>query len=221
MKTIAVIPAYNEATVIGDVVQQVLGQVDTVIVVDDCSKDETAVVARRSGAQVLRHAVQRGAGRATATGLLAALRLGADLIVTLDADGQHLADEIQTVLAPLRVHDADLVVGCRVQDRKSMPVSRRLGNRFANFWTWALLGASVSDSQSGFRAYSRTAAQRLPLHSRGYEFCSQTLGAAVKLGLKIAEVPITVVYTEYSMAKGQSFWTAVQTLIRIAKAGFR
>lgn len=221
MKTAAVIPAYNEATVIAQVIEGCLGLVDEVIVVDDCSSDETARVARAAGAKVARHPLQRGAGRATATGMQAALLLGADLVVTLDADGQHLPSEIPIVLEPLRAGRADMVVGCRRLKREEMPLIRRAGNRFANLWTWALLGASVSDSQSGYRGYTKEAISKLPLEARGYEFCSQTLGAAARLGLRIEEVAITVIYTEYSKSKGQSFLTSVRTLGRIAKEGMR
>lgn len=221
MKTIAVIPAYNEATVIGDVVGACREYVDTVLVVDDCSADRTAEAARLAGAQVLRHPLQRGAGRATATGLVAALKLGADVIVTLDADGQHLPSEIPGVAAPVKEGRADLVVGCRHLKREEMPLIRRLGNRFANLWTWLILGVSVSDTQSGFRAYSRTAAIKLPLSARGYEFCSHTLGEAARLKLRVAEVPITVIYTDYSKSKGQSLGASLRTLGRIAKEGLR
>lgn len=221
MKTVAVIPAFNEATVLSNVVLQTKEQVDLVLVVDDCSSDDTVAVARAAGAQVLSHPLQRGAGRATATGIQAALRAGAELIVTLDADGQHLPEEIPSVLSPLREGRADLVVGCRTLQRQDMPWLRRAGNRFANVWTWLILGVAVSDSQSGFRAYTRRAAEELPLQARGYEFCSQTLGEAARLNLRIEEVPITVIYSEYSQAKGQSFMTAVKTLGRIAKEGLR
>lgn len=221
MKTVAVIPAYNEGPAVATVVRGALQQVDHVIVVDDSSADDTAVVAREAGAEVVRHALQRGAGRATATGLQAALRLGADLIVTLDADGQHLTEEIPLLFAPLREGTADMTLGCRVLDRASMPRLRRFGNDLANVWTWMLFGVKVSDSQSGYRGFTRATAQRLPLEARGYEFCSETLGEAGRLGLRIAEVPVTVVYTEYSMSKGQSVMTSVKTLARIGKASLR
>ena len=213
--------ADNEASVVAEVVRGCQEFVSHVLVVDDCSQDDTARAAARAGAQVLRHPLQRGAGRATATGLMAALRLEADFIVTLDADGQHLPSEIPDVLEPLRKGTADLVVGCRSKARREMPLIRRAGNRFANLWTWLLLGVSVSDSQSGYRAYTRRAAAQLPLDARGYEFCSHSLGEAYRLGLRIEEVPITVVYTEYSMAKGQSFTTSLRTLGKIAKEGMR
>lgn len=221
MRTVAVIPAFNEATVIADVVRGSLEEVDHVVVVDDCSSDETAEVARKAGAHAISHALQRGAGRATTTGLEAALRLQADIIVTLDADGQHLPAEIGRVLEPLRLGRADMVVGCRPLESDHMPLVRRMGNRFANLWTWAILGVSVSDTQSGFRAYSAETVRKLPLEARGYEFCSHSLGEAARLGLKVEEVPITVVYTDYSRSKGQSLWTSVKTLGRIAREGLR
>jgi len=204
-----------------EVVQRTLLQVDAVFLVDDCSTDDTARAAREAGAQVLRHALQRGAGRATATGLEAAYRWGAHFVVTLDADGQHLPEEIPQLLEPLHRRRADLVVGCRSLEDEEMPPVRRAGNRFANLWTRAILGVAVADTQSGFRAYNRKAIEKLPMEARGYEFCSHTLGEAVKAGLAIEEVPVSVVYTEYSQNKGQSLLTSVRTLGRIAREGLR
>jgi polyprenyl-phospho-N-acetylgalactosaminyl synthase len=218
---VAVIPAYNEAPVIARVVKDCLEQVDVVLVVDDCSTDQTSSEARGAGAQVLRHELQRGAGRATATGLQAALQLGARFVVTLDADGQHLAEEIPVVLEPVQDGRADIVVGCRTYNREDMPHHRRAGNRFANFWTWLHLGVSVSDTQSGYRAYNQRAASQLPLAARGYEFCSHSLAEAARIGLRVEEVPVTVIYTEYSRSKGQSFFTSVRTLGKIAREGLR
>lgn len=221
MKRIAVIPAYNEAKALVPVVQEAFRHVDTVIVVDDCSSDGTAHAARQAGAEVVRHPLQRGAGRATATGIEAALRMGAEFIVTLDADGQHLAEEIPVLLAPLQEGRADLTLGCRLVDRRSMPLIRRFGNCFANYWTWLFFNIKVSDSQSGYRGMTRQTAEKLPLQARGYEFCSETLGEAARLKLRLVEVPITVIYTEYSISKGQSLTTSIKTLARISRASLR
>lgn len=221
MKRIAVIPAYNEAKAVVPVVQEALRHVDAVIVVDDCSSDGTAEAARQAGAEVVRHPLQRGAGRATATGIQAALRMGAEFIVTLDADGQHLAEEIPILLRPLQEGEADMTLGCRLVDRRSMPLIRRLGNSFANYWTWLFFNIKVSDSQSGYRGMTRETAEKLPLQARGYEFCSETLGEAARLKLRLVEVPVTVIYTEYSMSKGQSLSTSIKTLAKISRAGLR
>ncbi len=219
--TVAVIPAFNEAKAIGPVVRGALEKADAVIVVDDASRDDTSAVARRAGAEVVRHPLQRGAGRATATGIQAALRAGADFIVTLDADGQHLTEELPLLVQPLADGEADMTIGCRLLDRASMPRLRRFGNDLANIWTWMLFGVKVSDSQSGYRGLTRAAAEKLPLEARGYEFCSETLGQAGRLGFRIVEVPVTVIYTEYSMSKGQSLLTSIKTLARIGKASLR
>lgn len=221
MKTIAVIPAFNEGPAVAAVVKGALKQADQVVVVDDASSDQTSLVARQAGAEVVRHPLQRGAGRATATGIQAALRLGADFIVTLDADGQHLTEEIPLLVEPLRHGQADLTLGCRLLDRASMPRFRRFGNDLANVWTWMLFGVKVSDSQSGYRGLTRATAQKLPLEARGYEFCSETLGVAGRMGLRIVEVPVTVIYTDYSMSKGQTLMTSVKTLARIGRASLR
>ena len=221
MRRVAVIPAYNEAKALVPVVEEARRHVDAVIVVDDCSSDDTSQAARRAGAEVVRHPLQRGAGRATATGIQAALRLGAEFIVTLDADGQHLAGEIPILLAPLEAGSADLTLGCRTVDRASMPFIRRAGNSFANYWTWFFFGIKVSDSQSGYRGMTQETARKLPLQARGYEFCSETLGEAARMKLRLVEVPVTVIYTEYSMSKGQSVTTSLKTLAKIGRAGLR
>lgn len=221
MEAVAVIPAFNESQVIGSVVREAASQVDLVLVVDDGSSDDTAAEAKAAGASVLVHSLQRGPGRATATGLEAALRLGARFVVTLDGDGQHRPHEIPGLLAPLKAGEADMVLGCRILERQQMPWIRRLGNRVANLWTWLLFGVMVSDSQSGFRAFTREAVEKLPLDARGYEFCSETLGAASRLGLRIQEAPISAVYTEYSQSKGQSNSTAVKTLVKIGRESLR
>lgn len=221
MKVAAIIPARNEARVIASVVEQALGQVSLVIVVDDASEDRTAAEATAAGAIVLRHALPRGVGRATATGLRAALQLGAELLVTLDGDGQHQPNEISTLLLPLHQNRADLVIGCRVLERSAMPRVRRLGNGLANLLTRALYGVTVSDSQSGFRAWRRRAVEQVRMEACGYEFCSASLGAAKRAGLRIVEVPITTLYSEYSLSKGQSVGQAVGTLFEIGRAGLK
>lgn len=221
MKIVAVIPAYNEGPAIAEVVCGARRHAVAVVVVDDASRDDTASAARQAGAEVLRHALQRGAGRATATGIQAALHLGAEIVVTLDADGQHRPDEIPLLTGPLIQGRADLTLGCRLLERSQMPPLRRWGNGLANLWTWALFGVKVSDSQSGFRGLTRRAAEQLPLEARGYEFCSETLGQARRLGLRIEEVPVTTIYTDYSKGKGQDLLTSVKTLVRIGRASLR
>lgn len=214
-KLVAVIPAYNEAGHIGPVVSAVREFADGVIVVDDGSGDSTGAEARAAGARVYRHLVNRGLGGGIATGIRAALEADADIIVTLDGDGQHVPAEVVELAAPIQRGEADLVIGSRMLDPGGMPVLRRVANRFANVCTWALFGVRVSDSQSGFRALSRRAAESLDLRTSRMEVSSEIVAEAARNGFRIAEVPITVIYTDYSLSKGQSLGVGLQTLTKL------
>jgi glycosyltransferase involved in cell wall biosynthesis len=147
--------------------------------------------------------------------LRAALQSGADVIVTLDADGQHLPEEIPRVVAPVLNGTADVVIGCRLLNHKGMPLLRVVANRIADACTWLLFGVYLSDTQSGFRAYSRTAAQSIDIRTSGMEVCSEIIVLAVRSGLRVAQVPITPVYTDYSLSKGQSFYNGIRTLAKL------
>jgi glycosyltransferase involved in cell wall biosynthesis len=214
-KLVAVIPAYNEAGHIGPVVRAVRQFANAVIVVDDGSGDSTGEEARAAGARVYRHLVNRGLGGGIATGLRAALEAGADIIVTLDGDGQHVPEEVLDLAAPIRKGEADLVIGSRMLNPEGMPVLRRVANRFANLCTWALFGVHVSDTQSGFRALSRRAAESMDLRTSRMEVSSEIVAEAARHGFRISEVPITVIYTDYSLSKGQSFGVGLQTLAKL------
>lgn len=214
-KLVAVIPAYNEAGHIGPVVRAVRQFANEVVVVDDGSADATGAEACAAGARVYRHLVNRGLGGGIATGLRAALEAGADVIVTLDGDGQHVPAEILDVIAPIRKGEADFVIGSRMIDPEGMPLVRRVANRCANLCTWVLFGVRVSDTQSGFRALSRRAAESLDLRTSRMEVSSEIVAEAARHGFRIAEVPITVIYTDYSLSKGQSLGVGLQTLAKL------
>ncbi|MGH7544435.1 MAG: glycosyltransferase family 2 protein [Gemmatimonadota bacterium] len=214
-KLVAVIPAYNEAGHIGPVVRAVRKFADEVVVVDDGSVDGTSAEARAAGARVYRHLVNRGLGGGIATGLRAALEAGADIVVTLDGDGQHVPSEVLEVAKPIIKGEADLAIGSRMLDPHGMPFVRRVANRCANLATWALFGVHVSDTQSGFRALSRRAAEALDLRTSRMEVSSEIVAEAARHGFRIAEVPITVIYTEYSLSKGQSFGVGLETLAKL------
>jgi glycosyltransferase involved in cell wall biosynthesis len=212
---VAVIPAFNEAGHVGKVVESTRPFVDHVIVVDDGSQDDTAAEASSAGACVYRHLINRGVGGATATGLKAALKLGADIIVLLDADGQHVPADIQRVLEPIQRGEVDFVIGCRLLNPEGMPLSRYLANRAADLCTWLLFGIRVKDSQSGFRGFSRQVAESIGIRTSGMEVCSEMVAEVARRGFRIAEVPITVVYTDYSLSKGQNFHVGLQTLAKL------
>jgi UDP-N-acetylglucosamine---dolichyl-phosphate N-acetylglucosaminyltransferase len=220
MKLAILIPAYNEERTLGQVIQQVKavdlpGVEKEIIVVDDGSSDNTANIARSRGAIVISHLLNRGVGGALGTGFEAALRLGSDVVVTFDADGQHSPDDIGKVIEPIRTGRADVVVGSRMIDSSGMPWTRQIANHVANIVTWVLLAARTTDSQSGLRAFSREAARRMRITASRYEVSSEMCGEVKRLHLRFIEVPIQTIYTEYSLSKGQGFSVGLKTLFRL------
>jgi glycosyltransferase involved in cell wall biosynthesis len=195
VKTIAVIPCLNEAAFISAIVSKALKHVDLVFVVDDGSSDRTADVAGQAGAVVIRHDKRRGAGAATRTGFQAALKEGANIVVTLDGDNQHDAAEIPTVIGPLLRGAADLSIGSRFfRPTTNMPPYRNLG---IDIITWLYnVGskAKISDSQSCFRSYSRRLLEQVDITRDDFGFSIEVLVKARKMGLKIVEVPVSCYY---------------------------
>jgi glycosyltransferase involved in cell wall biosynthesis len=221
VKAVAVIPAYNEASHIAEVVRQAQRHVQRVIVIDDGSTDGTGERAQQAGALVLSHAMNCGPGAATMTGIQAARLLAAEVVVTLDADGQHNPNDIPKLLAPVRRGEADVVIGTRFRGPKnSIPFLRRLFNGIGNAFTYLTTGKYVSDSQSGFKAFGEQALRNIRLHLSGFEFCTEIIREAQVYRWRIVEVPIRVTYSEYTLAKGQSFSGGVVTACKILLRSF-
>lgn len=215
-KRVIVIPAYNEERTIAEVVCGALQVADRVLVVDDGSTDRTSEVAGAAGAAVVRHAVNRGLGGALGTGIAGALRLGAGAIATMDADGQHRPEDVRRAFARLAEDDVDFVIGSRMLERKgNMPFRRRFAQFLGNALTFLLFRRWVTDSQSGLRAMTRSAAERLELRSSRMEVSSEFVKEIVDKDLRLAEVPIEAVYTDYSLSKGQSFLVGLQTALSL------
>ncbi len=211
MKTIVVIPAFNEETTLPAVLERVVPVVDEVIVVDDGSSDTTSQVARDGGALVVRHVINRGLGASLGTGFAAALARGGEAIICLDADGQHDPDDIPRFVEALQ-HGADVVIGSRLLDPQGMPPQRQLANWVGNLVTFVLFGAWVTDSQSGYRAFRRRALQQIEIKTNRMEVSSEIIAETRRHGLRLVEIPIEAIYTEYSLSKGQSFIVGLKTL---------
>jgi glycosyltransferase involved in cell wall biosynthesis len=197
MNVIAVIPCLNEDRFIADIVVKARKYVNKVIVVDDGSNDKTAEVAGKSGAEVIKHAVRQGAGAATRSGFDAAWQAGADIVVTLDGDGQHNPDEIPSLLKPLQENTADFVIGSRFLGEARAPEYRRLG---INIITWLYNFGhkkKIIDSQSGFRAFNRLALSSMHITYAGFGFSIECLVQARKRKLRISEVPISCIYHDF------------------------
>lgn len=185
-----ILPAYNEEVSIGSVVLLTRLYADTVIVVDDGSTDRTADVARKAGAEVIVHEVNMGKGRALKTGFAAAG--GADIIVTMDSDGQHNPAEIKKLVAPIIEEDADIVNGSRYLNGvdKNTPAYRRVGQTVLDGFTNINSGLKITDSQSGFRAFAASTIDIFRFNANGMAIESEMLADAGKAGLRITEVDI-------------------------------
>lgn len=195
MKVLALIPAYNEEASIAGVVQATLGRVDQVVVVDDGSRDATSERAREAGALVLRQASNGGKGAALQAGSHYAIEHGYDVVVTLDADGQHDPESIPDLLEPLRLGAADMAVGSRkTQWSRHMPILRRITNAWMSWFLSQLAGQPMEDTQSGFRAISTAVLRTVHVDSNHFEAESEFLLVAARLRYRISWVPIRVIY---------------------------
>jgi len=199
-----VIPAYNEEKMIGKVVDGLKGKVSRITVVDDGSRDLTAEKARQAGAEVIRHCLNRGQGAALQTGIIYALNGGADFIVTFDADGQFLAEEIDLIVEPLLLGQVDVTLGSRFLDNKSdIPWEKLFILKIATWITNLYTGLKLTDIHNGFRGMSRRAAKLIQIRQDGMAHASEILEQIRKYNLKYLEVPVTIRYTDYSRLKGQ------------------
>jgi glycosyltransferase involved in cell wall biosynthesis len=218
-KQIIVIPAYNEEATVAQVVREAVRAADAVVVVDDGSRDRTAALAAEAGAIVVRHAVNRGLGGALGTGIAAAVKLGADAVVTMDADGQHRASDAGRIFARLGQGDVEFVIGSRmlpgVEGAGKMPIHRVFFNAVGNALTYLLFGVWVTDSQSGLRGLSRAAAEAIDLRTNGMEVSSEFIKELRERRWRMAEIGIPAIYTEYSLSKGQSFLVGVKTAAKL------
>lgn len=197
IRTLAVIPAYDEGRCIGSVVLRVKAYVDQVLVVDDGSTDDTARIAEAAGAIVVRHQHNCGKGGALNTGLARARQLGAGAVVLIDGDGQHRAEEIPKVLGPILRGEADVVVGSRyLQAHEQVPRHRVLGHKALNWLTNAASGVQLSDTQNGFRALSSRALDVFRFSSQGFSVESEMQFLIREHRLRCVEAPVTTLYPD-------------------------
>lgn len=206
-----VVPAFNEAEVIADVVTTLKIEYVNVIVVDDGSRDETARAAKAAGANVLRHAINRGQGAALQTGIDYALLCGARYIVTFDADGQHDVADIARLLEPIAAGECEISLGSRfLGNAVNLPASRRVLLKLGVVFTRFTSGVSLTDVHNGLRAFSRKAAVHIQIQLDGMAHASEMIDLIRRSELAYREVPVTIRYTDYSRAKGQSSRGAIR-----------
>jgi glycosyltransferase involved in cell wall biosynthesis len=214
-RVFVVVPAYNEGARLGRVLDDLAPTGHAVVVVDDGSRDDTFEVARARGCYALRHAINRGQGAALQTGITFALREGADYIVTFDADGQHQAAEMPALLAPLVDGRADVALGNRfISGTSNVPALRRVVLHTARLITFLTSGVRVGDTHNGYRALTRKAAAAIRLKQDRMAHASEIYDQILRARLAFVEVPVTIRYSDETLAKGQRLSNSVSVLFQ-------
>lgn len=203
MKIFIIIPAYNEEKSIGKVIDN-LHKYKNIVVVNDLSTDKTEKISLKKGAVVLNHIINRGQGASLRTGNEYALQNGADIIVHFDADGQMMVEDIPAMIKPLIENKSDITIGSRFLGKKSnMPFAKKIILNLGRLWLKLIYGVVLSDSQCGFRAVNKKAAETIEIVHDGAEHASEILIEVFKKKLRYKEVPVKIIYTEYSKRRTQ------------------
>ncbi len=205
-ETWVVIPAFNEEEVIASVVRNVLTFGYSVVVVDDCSRDDTAKKLSGLPIHFCRHVFNLGQGAALQTGIIYALAKGARYVVTFDSDGQHRAEEIEKLLAPLQERRAGVALGTRFTGEGravNIPPAKRIILKVATLFTRVFTRLDVTDTHNGFRAFTREAASKIQITQNRMSHATQILSEIRSHDLQYVEVPVTIDYSQYSLTKGQ------------------
>ena len=221
MKLLIGVPAYNEENVIGKVLKNLprkisgISKID-ILVVNDGSSDETEKLAEKiSGVIVLNHLINRGLGGALKTILTYAKMKNYDLLITFDADGQHISNDVVKLINTYYSSNTDVVIGSRWKRSLHKPFSRYLVNQFANFFTFLLFAVWTSDSQSGLRLFNKKAINCIDLETDGMEVSSEIFKEIKRKKLSFSETSITAIYTKYSLKKGQQVSNSINVIIQL------
>jgi glycosyltransferase involved in cell wall biosynthesis len=209
-----VIPLFNEAQVIGDVIRNARESFPNVVVVDDGSADDGAHEAASAGAVVVRHPVNLGQGAALQTGFEYALsRPTMRWAVTFDADGQHQVDDVLVMLEKARSEHLDVVFGSRfLDDRTEAGFLKRLVLKTAVGYTNLSTGTRLTDAHNGLRVLSREVVSRVDITQNRMAHASELVAQIGDMGVRYGESPVHILYTDYSRSKGQSLWNSVNIL---------
>lgn len=210
-----VIAAYNEGAVLENVIENAIKKFPNIVVVDDGSKDTTAQAAKNAGAKVVVHPINLGQGAALQTGIDYALLHDAKIIVTFDADGQHRIEDAVSMIAHLTDHNLDIVCGSRFLglDSSTLPLKRKLLLKLAALFTRITTGVPVTDAHNGLRALSRKAALSIRITQNRMAHASEIISLIRQKSLSFAEIPVEIIYTEYSLTKGQKMSNSINILL--------
>ena len=210
-----VVPAFNEAGVIGDVIGELRSVFPNVVCVDDGSADGTGDIALRAGAHLVRHPVNLGQGAAIQTGVeYARARPGARIFATFDADGQHRVDDVLAMIDRLTAEDADIVIGTRFGPGVSRPpLLKRLVLQTAAWLSPRGRRLGLTDTNNGLRVFNKTVADRLDITMNGMSHAGEFIMLIDENHWRVIEQPVEVLYTEYSSAKGQPLLNGVNIIV--------
>jgi len=212
-----VIPVYNEGSVIGDVVEQTRKTFPNIVCVDDGSRDESADRSLAAGAHLVRHPVNLGQGAALQTGIKYALGQGAQYLVTFDADGQHRVEDALEMVRVAKSGQADVVLGSRfLTGSEQVPWIKRVVLRTVVTLSRTSRKLKLTDAHNGLRVLNRKAASQLRITMNGMAHASEIVAFLASSGLRVKEVPVIVVYTDYSKSKGQSLINGVNILFDLS-----
>jgi polyprenyl-phospho-N-acetylgalactosaminyl synthase len=218
-----VVPAYNEAAVVGEVIADLRSVFDHVVCVDDGSQDDTGAVALRAGAHLVRHPVNLGQGAAIQTGIeYARSQPGAEVFVTFDADGQHRVKDVMRMIDRLTAEDVDIVIGTRFADQgvhSEVPVLKRIVLRTAVWLSPRSRRLNLSDAHNGLRVFNRTVAGGLDIAINGMGHASEIVALVDENNWRVTEEPVEILYTDYSKSKGQPLVNGVNIVFDVFLRG--
>jgi polyprenyl-phospho-N-acetylgalactosaminyl synthase len=210
-----IVPLYNEATVIDEVLRDALTRFPKIVCVDDGSTDDSGALARAAGAYVVRHPINLGQGAALQTGFDYALQdSSASYFVTFDSDGQHQVADADAMVRRLRTEPVDVVLGSRFLDARTKPgLLKRTVLRLAIVFSNLTTGLRLTDAHNGLRAFNRAALGTIRIRQNRMAHASELVSQIGKAKLRYVEQPVHIVYTEYSKSKGQSVWNSINILV--------
>jgi polyprenyl-phospho-N-acetylgalactosaminyl synthase len=213
-----IVPCYNEGSVIGGVLKEITAGLPNVVCVDDGSSDETVHVIRDSPAHLIRHPINLGQGAALQTGLTYALaQPGSRYFITFDADGQHRAEDAVRMVELAKSGTCDVVLGSRfLGQAESVPRVKRLVLRAAATMSVSSRRLRLSDAHNGLRVFNRDAAAALQITQNGMAHAQEIVTQLSNSQFRVTEAPVTIIYTEYSQAKGQSLVNGVNILFDLS-----
>lgn len=217
-----IVPAYNEEASIADVINDLKEHgYYNIIIIDDGSTDRTGRIARENNTLVLSHPINLGQGSAIQTGLEYAISLGADIIITFDSDGQHMASDIKDLIKPVIDGKADISLGSRFLNKDSnTPWVKKIILKGGTVLLFLMYGIMLTDTHNGLRALTAEAASKMRLESRGMEHASEIIEKIKLEKIKYIEVPVKIRYTDYSIKKGQRMSNSLHILLKMLARWF-